>query len=186
MHYSYYKHLFADFLRPIIMNHTLKKFTRENISFFVISILVLVFIVALLVEFSNSSSTCKYERNDTKQYFCYLNLSVQKQNVNICNNLPGNDKNGCIQYYAIQARDFTPCTLISDAGSEDFCYANVAFAKRDSELCADVKTASYRDECYERFAIAERDRAFCTLLGNESGKASCVSEVQRSIGEQKR
>ncbi len=163
------------------MNRALREVARENIPFFVVAILVLGFMVALLVDFSNSASICKYERNETKQYLCYLNVSVQEQDVRICNKIRGDERNGCFQYYAIQTRDFTPCTLISDSGSEDFCYANVAFAKRDNDLCADVKTASYRDGCYERFAIFERNETLCTLVGNESGKASCVSEVQKSI-----
>jgi len=176
----------VDFLQSIVMNRVVREVVRENIPFFVVAILVLGFMVALLVDFSNSASICKYERNETKQYLCYLNVSVQEHDVRICNNIGGNERKGCFQYYAIQTRDFTPCTLISDSSSEDFCYANVAFAKRDNELCADVKTASYRDECYERFAIAERNETLCTFAGNESSKTSCVSEVQRSISGQKR
>ncbi len=165
------------------MNHALREVARENIPFFAVAVLVLGFMVVLLVDFSNSASICKYERNESKQYLCYLNFSVQEHDVRICNNIRGNERNGCFQYYAIQTRDFTPCTLIADSGSEDFCYANVAFAKRDNELCADVKTASYRDGCYERFAVSERNETLCNLVVNESSKTSCFSEVQKSITE---
>ena len=164
------------------MNHALKEVVRENVPFFVVAIVVVGFMVALLADFSGRASACKYEKNETQQYFCYLNTSVSEHDVRICNKIFASDeRNGCFVYYAIQTRDFTPCDFILKSDSKDFCYSHVAFAKRDSELCSGVQFMPRRDGCYERLAISERNETVCMTVSSESGRASCVSYVENAI-----
>lgn len=126
----------------------------------------------------NTNSDCKrvgcFGTAVSKQYvewgFFGMTCPLSIPSAIICEN------NECknIKYEKIESVNF--CEKL-DNSDKEICYREFAFQLNDTSLCEKITVSSF---CYEGLAIKLKDKAICEKIQDNTNRARCVINVNKS------
>jgi hypothetical protein len=124
---------------------------------------------------TQDSSVCDKILYQYSKDSCYLDVAVLKQDILICDKIPGNDINSrrysCYKYIALAKQDSSICDKIQD---QIGCIKEIEEVQKGVSFCREKVGTWDNTFCYVRLAIAKNDSSICDYIGPPSAAASCA------------
>jgi len=118
------------------------------------------------------------------------NKAQEKNDINICSKLNGNDQYSCKKSVLVKAWDIEKCSLLTDTWSINTCkneiISNKAQINLDEKICENIideselkfEVNSCRIMALTNKAIKSLDSKMCNKISNELEKNMCIERVK--------
>ena len=86
--------------------------------------------------------------NSTDPLPCFERLSLDKDDITLCNNLENPDeRESCKSNFARVKNDESYCNLIEENFYKNSCYWWIAYDKRNPSICSNIVDAELKNSC---------------------------------------
>lgn len=136
-------------------------------------------IIGVAGKYKNTSLCMEVGRD--QRLGCYALVAELKNDPAICTEA-ASMADQCYNQYAMDKRDSSICSRITQADSKDSCYDQLASQLSDPALCARVLNVNRKDNCYSNMAMRLGDSSYCNSITNSGQKENCLSNLQNRGG----
>ena len=130
-----------------------------------------------LINLTGSSQDCKSIDNQFWSDNCNLNFALRDNDVKLCGQLSGNQRNSCFEQIAFATNDYVVCHALPDI-DEARCIYEIAKIIKDENACDELKGTLHKSACYSRIAQLKEDVSLCEKVQTPLVRDKCFAAFE--------